>query len=171
MVAQTNYFAPADLNAAGIADATWLRYAVGDTAGTHPRFDAAALAASGEIDEYLMRRGVKPPLAVPLEPIFRENGIALLMDYMTRWADRRPQAMADNAALAREFFEKVATGRIDVDDVNAPTSATQIIHQNPFTSGLMNPVFDMTNANADINWVMPTLRGYGFGYPPFNSNQ
>lgn len=149
------YFTPDDLTKAGGIAARWLTYAVGDTADVHPKFDDAALAATKEIDEYMRRRGISVPLD-SLDASFKARGVAIVMDYLSMWADRRPETIDTNATAARAFFERVATGRQSVQDPDPTTPGEKLVASGPF--GRKQPsVFDSTDPNSDISKRLPPI--------------
>lgn len=149
-----------DLVAAGVSEARLREYAPGDTPEAHPLIDRAILEAAGEMDEYLRRRGIVVPLDTPLSPTMAAHLASLVLDYRTLRFDRRPQAIAENAAMARAFFEKIATGKQSVEDTNPATAAGSA----PILSSAeirVHSVFDSTDPSSDISRMFPPLGGRG----------
>jgi hypothetical protein len=136
---------------AAVGAPTLSRYASGDTESDHPRWDAALASASDEMEEYLRRRGATLPIPVPLQPSFHANLLALTLDYLTQFADRRPQSIETNAARARRFFERVATGRNTVEGGGElPSTEPPFVHRAP-------SVFDPNDPDSEISRRLPPL--------------
>lgn len=130
------------------------RFALGDTASVHPKFDAALEKATAYIDGYLW------PLddaTVALDPMLGHY-VALICHFLTEYFESRAESIDKAKKAVDDYFAAVKAGTASLPDADTATD-TGAVPALFVSSTAPTRRFDFDDPFSEGSRLMPSLIG------------